>query len=233
MTIYKGSQKESKIYTGSTQISKIYKGSTLIYSSDPYPIDTVLYENSTGGATSSLNLEKGLYQVICVAGGGGAAVVYYASFRNQTSAGSGGSGAGFNCILSLDKGSYNISVGKGGTSYAKSSGQGTGGSGGNSSFGSAIAYAGTGGTAYNETKAGTGGSGGSAPYIPYTIQISTLNKKGNNGTGTSSGTISGGAAVYSSYGQGGNAKVTRGDGATYYSNAGNAGYVKVVYKGQP
>ena len=197
--------KSSTVTIGKTQTTNV----TL--SEIPYVVDQVLYESSTGGASTTLNIEAaGKYQVICIAGGGGGAK------SSRTYAG-GGSGSGFNCVLQLSAGSYQISVGSGGAGKSSSSG-GEGDTGGDSQFGNSYSRGGQGGytSAYNAS----GGSGGAAPTITYTISSTTLNTAGNEGSrGTSS--ASGGAAVYSSYGKGGNS-----------GSAGNAGYVKVVYKGQ-
>lgn len=202
--------KSSTVTIGKTQTTNV----TL--SEVPYVVDQVLYESSTGGASTTLNIEvAGKYQVICIAGGGGGA--YNSRFKG---AAGGGSGSGFNCVLQLSAGDYQISVGSGG---AKKSGSSTssveGTTGGDSRFGDCYSRGGQGG--YVSVYQPEGGSGGAAPTITYTISSTTLNTAGNAGSiGTSSST-SGGAAVYSSYGKGGNA-----------DSNGNAGYVKVVYKGQ-
>lgn len=228
---YKGSTLNKKIYAGSTKIKKIYKGSTLVWQADPYEPGTVLYESSTGGASTTLSLEEGLYQVICIAAGGGGATNGYAFDRNATSAGSGGSGSGFNCVLNLSKGNYFVSVGSGGSNFRSTKG-GTAGNGTNSRFGSCYSYSGKGGVAKNDWEAGVGGSGGAIPTIAYTVVSTTLNSAGNSGSGTTNGTVQGGASLYGSYGKGGNAQTTHSSGGSYSSDYGNSGYIKVVYIGQ-
>ena len=187
-----------------------------------YTPDQVLYESSTGGASTTLNLlDDGKYQVICIAGGGGGADASPLTSGKTGSAG-GGSGSGFDCVFQLTAGNYVIAVGSGGA--AKTNG-GTATTGGNSQFGTCYAYGGTGGVTKRNVSgvSTTAGSGGASPTLTYTRTATTLNTAGNNGsTGTSS--ANGGSAVYSTYGKGGNGKYNA-------STAGNAGYVKVVYKG--
>jgi hypothetical protein len=228
---YKGSTLIKNIYAGSTKVKKVYKGSTLVWQADPYEPGTVLYESSTGGASTTLSLEEGLYRVICIAAGGGGATNGFDSVNNSTSAGSGGSGSGFNCVLSLSKGNYQVLVGSGGSNFIKTKG-GTAGNGTNSRFGNCFSYAGKGGVAKDGWKTGVGGSGGTNPTIAYTVVSTVFNSAGNSGSGTTNGTVKGGAALYKSYGKGGNAKTTHSSGGSYSSDKGNSGYIKVVYIGQ-
>ena len=193
---------------------------SLVYA--PYSPNQVLYESSTGGASSTLNLKiAGKYQVICVAGGGGGA---FGTGSGDFRLASGGSGSGFNCVFQLSAGSYAVAVGSGG---AKTTSLGnTAGSGGDSRFGTCYARGGKGGKTnanYNNTQ---GGAGGTAPTLTYTRTTTTLNTAGNSGSKSASGSVSGGAAVYSSYGKGGNASISSSS-----TTAGTAGYVKVIYKG--
>lgn len=186
-----------------------------------YTPDQVLYESSTGGASTTLNLlDNGKYQVICIAGGGGGAGASPSAIGTNGSAG-GGSGSGFDCVFQLTAGNYSIAVGSGGA--AKTNGTAT--TGGNSQFGTCYAYGGTGGKATRNTTSvsTTAGSGGASPTLTYTRTTTTLNTAGNNGS-TSTNSASGGSAVYSTYGKGGN-------GSYNSPVAGNSGYVKVVYKG--
>lgn len=229
---YKNNTLIKRIYKGSTRISKIYKGSTLVWQADPYEPGTVIYESSTGGASATLYLEEGLYQVICIAGGGGGATNGWATFQNATSAGSGGSGSGFNCVLSLSKGNYQVLVGSGGSNFRNTKG-GTAGNGTNSRFGNCFSYAGKGGVAKDNWETGVGGSGGTSPTIAYTVVSTVFNSAGNSGHGTTNGTVQGGASLYNSYGKGGNAKTTHASDGSYSSDKGNSGYIKVVYIGQP
>lgn len=186
-----------------------------------YTPDQVLYESSTGGASTTLNLlDNGKYQVICIAGGGGGAGASPSVIGTRGSAG-GGSGSGFDCVFQLTAGNYAIAVGSGGA--AKTNGTAT--TGGDSQFGTCYARGGTGGVANrgSTSVSTTAGNGGASPTLTYTRTTTTLNTAGNNGsTGTNS--ASGGTAVYSTYGKGGN-------GNPSSSTAGTAGYVKVIYKG--
>lgn len=182
-----------------------------------YTPDQVLYESSTGGASTTLELlDDGKYQVICIAGGGGGAGADASIFRNSSG---GGSGSGFDCVFQLTAGSYAIAVGSGGASKTN----GTATTGGDSRFGTCYARGGNGGTATRTSH--TGGAGGASPTITYSIVSTSLNIAGNSGaTVSNSSTANGGAAVYSTYGKGGN-------GSYNSPVAGTAGYVKVVYKG--
>ena len=221
MALYIGNEKIGELYIGGDKIKQAYIGSELVYSSSHYTPDQVLYESSTGGASTTLNLlDDGKYQVICIAGGGGGAG---ATAKLGRGAAGGGSGSGFNCIFQLTAGNYAIAVGSGGAAKTK----GTATTGGNSRFGTCYAYGGTGGTA-NANGAlvnTTAGSGGASPTLTYTRTTTTLNTAGNAGsTVSNTNTASGGTAVYSTYGKGGN-------GVYNASTAGTAGYVKVIYKG--
>lgn len=219
MPIYNGSQKLKDIYIGGTKIKKIYNGSTLVYTSSHYTPGQVLFESSTGGTTTTLNLlDSGKYQVICIAGGGGSSR-YRGSLRSALAGG--GSGSGFDIVFRLSKGNYNISVGEGG-SHADG---GSGTAGGNSSFGNSYSYGGGGG--YTSSNSEYGGSGGNTPLLTYSVISTNLNTAGNAGNAahsTSGGSYSGGASVYNSYGKGG-------DGDIAHPKNGNDGYVKVIYIG--
>lgn len=119
MTVYKGSQKNKDVYLGKTKIGKIYKGSQLLYTSLAYPLDTIVFEKTTAG-TYNIALEKGKYEVYCIAGGGGGWGYKSPSAR----ASGGGSGSGFIGQISISKGSYEIIVGSGGSSGSNSGGSG-------------------------------------------------------------------------------------------------------------
>ena len=198
-------------YASETEIVTVTADQTInvTLSTSHYTPGQVLYESSTGGASTTLNLlDNGKYQVICIAGGGGAA---YSVFKG---AAGGGSGSGFDIIFQLTAGSYAVAVGSGGVGKSN----GSAGTGGDSQFGTCYARGGGGGVSSTNTR--TVGAGGAAPTVNYTISSTTLNTAGNAGN-TSGG---GGAAVYSTYGKGGHTQ-----NATAYT--GTAGYVKVVYKG--
>lgn len=232
---YKGSTLNKKLYTGSTNIKKVYKGSTLVWQGDPYNPGTILYESSTGGASTTLSLEDGLYRVTLVGGGGGGCGIgTKGSILVSGAAAGGGSGAGLDCVINLTKGNYSIYVGKGGTAKTASRVGDTlqkAGNGTASSFGSLSAAAGVGGSAkYNSATAGTGGAKPSITYSYTTIYLQTAGKAGTTAKGDSKN-VSGGASVYSSKGAGGKAKSGNG-GDAGTASAGGSGYVKVVYIGQ-
>lgn len=231
---YKGSTFIKKIYAGANRIKRVYKGSTLVWNLHPYEPNTTVYESSTGGATTTLSLEAGLYRVICIGAGGGGSGGYNPAAGAKSTGG--GSGSGFNCVFNLSKGNYAIAVGSGGTTHSSAGTTSNGGNGGNSRFGTSYAYGGGGSytkNSYTDSEH-TVGSGGSAPTITYTRTSTTLNSSGNNGSyasGMYDATGAGGAAVYSSYGKGGQVGAHK-DSATTTTN-GASGYVKVVYIDQP
>lgn len=239
---YKGSTKIKRIYYGSQQINQIYKGSTLVWKLHPYAPNTVMYESSTAGDSSTLNLEAGLYRVILVGGGGGGCGLGTWTGSSieaaHGSAAGGGSGAGLDCIINISKGSYNVTVGSGGNGKAdsgvrdslKKASNGTA-----SKFGSLSANGGTGGSGKGgDSNSATAGSGGSKPSITYNYTTIYLQTAGNSGEKTTSKdtSVSGGSSIYSSKGKGGNAKSGYGNYTGTASNGG-AGYVKVIYIGQP
>ena len=131
--LYKGDTKIGQIYKGNTKIGKVYKGNTLIWSSDPYDIDEIVFESSTAG-TYPVNIAgDGLYEVYCIAGGGGGR--YYHILSSTKIGYGGGSGSGFIGIINLNKGNYPVIVGNGGATGNKSS---AGKDGGDSNIGSLI-----------------------------------------------------------------------------------------------
>ena len=217
--LYKGSNKIGQVYKGNTKIGQIYKGNTLIWSSDPYDIDEIVFESSTAG-TYPVNIAgDGLYEVYCIGGGGGVAVDMYTMLtkRRFCSAG-GGSGSGFIGILQISSNNYTIIVGSGGSSGMREWGS----AGTNSSISNIItSYAGNGGRANPSSL--HSGTGGAIPNIYVPIISYTLNTTGKSGGTSFNGTsTTGGASVYNGYGAG--------SGNISYS--GTSGYVKIVYKGQ-
>lgn len=143
-----------EVYHGSTKIGEIYHGSTLVYQSSKYDIDEVVYESSTAGTVSFNLLEKGKYEVYCIAGGGGRSVTKNFRFG-------GGSGSGFIGIIEMTKGTLSLVVGNGG---------GFEEAGGNSTIGEYV-------TAYGANVL----QGGATPSIIATIISTTLNTAGNHG----------------------------------------------------
>ena len=193
----------------------------------PYTPNQVLYESSTGGASTTLNLlTTGRYQVICVGGGSGGAYVYSSKFSDGRA--SGGSGAGFNGVVYLSEGNYTVEVGAGGSGQAyETNGKSwaTSTAGGQSAIDSIIVAGGGGSaTAGIHGAAQTAGSGGTLSYDSSKVQSYSLATNGNAGTTAYNANIDGGASVYGGYGKGGNA-------GNSYTTAGGNGYVKVVYIG--
>lgn len=155
--LYKGSNKIGQVYKGNTKIGQIYKGSTLIWSSDPYEPDYVVYERTTAGTETINILGDGKYEVYCIAGGGGGSWFIGA-----------GSGSGFIGIIQISKGELSVICG---------AGAGSRGTGGNSSIGNYIkSYGGK-----------SGKSGGAIPTISATVISTTLNVAGNAGGKNSGG----------------------------------------------
>ena len=226
---YHSSNLIKRIYAGSNRIKRVYKGSTLVWNLHPYEPNTVIYESSTGGASTNLSLPEGLYQVICIGGGGGGCGRHPGISGSFKSAG-GGSGSGFNCIFNLPAGNYAVAVGSGG---ASKTGATNGRDGGNSRFGTSYAYGGGGGIYQGGTSPFIGGAGGNAPTLTYTRTSTTLNTAGNSGSydsGPYYAIGAAGAAVYGNYGKGGTSKVTTDDGDTLTDA--KDGYVKVIYINQ-
>lgn len=181
----------------------------------PYDIDEVVFESSTARTYSVDLAANGKYEVICIAGGGGGKQYRISDKRYDYG---GGSGSGFDCVLQLTSGTYNIVVGSAGSKNSYQTSKAQAGSGGNSQFGTSYTYGGGGGK-YNAV-----GPKGAAPSITYTIVSTTFNKAGNNGTSDINSTAAGGASVYDN--------TATGYGAGGRSNQnGYAGYVKIIYKG--
>lgn len=227
MALSIGNEKIGELYIGGDKIKQAYIGSELVYSSSHYTPNQVLYESSTGGTSTTLNLlTTGRYQVICVGGGSGGAYVYSSKFSDGRA--SGGSGAGFNGIVNLSSGNHTIKVGAGGNGLAyetngKTSATST--AGGQSAIDSTIVAGGGGAaTAGIHGATQTAGSGGVLSYDSSKVQSYTLATNGNAGTTIYNSNITGGASVYGGYGKGGNA-------GNSYTTAGGSGYVKVIYIG--
>lgn len=212
MPIYKGSQKQKEVYIGNVKIGKIYKGNILVYTSLKYPIDTILFESSTPG-TSSIELEKGIYEIYCIAGGGGG---WGKKGGIIEEAAGGGSGSGFIGQITISKGNYKVTVGAGGAGGSVS-----GENGGNSTIGNIVKTLGGSGS-------GKYAPGGAAPEITTSIVSTILNQSGNTGKYNGQGSnpsADGGASLYNGYGAGGTGRSIGG------GESGSSGYVKIVYKG--
>lgn len=188
-----------------------------------YEEEQILFESATPGTYTLEIAQNGIYEVSCIAGGGGGSCYYITGMMAHQGSCGGASGSGFQCCLELKKGSYQIVVGSGGAGAAISgSDMPASGNGGNSSFGTCISYGGTGVNACTAYTVAVS-TGGSTPLIPYTKKSQTFVKAGNGTTGVKGYSASGGAAVYGTYGKGG-------DVGTHAGYNGNSGYVKVIYK---
>ena len=196
--------------------------------------NTVLATYTSGGTYTVDVADDGEFQLYIVAGGGGGA--YKARSSSYRVCAGGGSGSGWGGRIPLTKGTYTLVVGSGGSysgTTSTTSNQGyTGSTGGNSTFTDAngnvlvTTYGGKGGYAYRGSSSssynGTAGAGGSTPSLTITPMSVLLNKSGNSGglsySSSSTSGASGGSAVYSSYGKGGNS-----------NTSGTAGYIQLTY----
>ena len=230
--LYLGNRIVKDIYVGDKLISQVFKGSQRIYSKlNP---DDIIFQKSVAGTYNLDIITDGIYEVYCIGAGAGGG-----SGRKTRKSGSsiiiknctltGGSGSGFIGEIELNRGNYQIVVGKGSNNAGKKvNGNYTINAGGNSSIGNiVISYGASGAVAsgsiytYNYSKS----TGGQAPTINTEIISSTLNTAGNNGVhydGT--GHKDGGASVYNGYGAGGSANYDD------YAYNGTDGYVKLVFK---
>lgn len=199
-----------------------------------YQDGEVLFESGAGGTNSSITPKTtGVYEIICIAGGGGGAIrLRYQATTNMSRKASGGSGSGFRITAKLQKDSaYKITIGKGGAGTVSDTpntwqraGNGT-----DSSFGTSMAYAGGGGAIYNNNIQ-EGGTAGAVPTLALTPISTIFNSAGNAGLpydGDIKTTVAGGAALYGSYGKGGDSTLAN----LYEGTAenGNDGYVKVTF----
>lgn len=200
-----------------------------------YDKGQVLFESSTPG-TYSLNVEETAEcEVYCIgAGGGGAAGVYKRGgfgSRYYYAAAGGGSGGGFIGTVKINEGSYPLVVGKGGPGAGGGEGRHDAGDGGSSSIGNGIVCGGgIGGYARADiTHYGTPGTGGTAPVITFEVLQTQKNSAGNAGGGSTSSSVTGGAAIYENYGTGGDGTL---NGTSGTGTDGANGYIKIVYKGK-
>lgn len=189
------------------------------YVKTSYQPGEVIIDSDTGNVPSSINLlMDGVYQIKLVGGGGGGLQINNGTRR---SCGSGGSGSAFVGKIRLTKGTYNISWGEKGVSrtYPYSSGSTyKAGTGGNSVFGTMIAYGGTGG--YTSGTNIMKGTGGRSPKLTYTRTSTSVNKAGNDGDAVAASSsqinyCNAGDSVYSGYGHGagfGKNGIHQGDG---------------------
>ena len=197
MSIHKGSSliRESGsygVYHGSTPIKSIYKGSTLIYNFSSYTPGQVLFESATPG-TYSLNIESQttLYVVLVGAGGGGSSCHYALWERGRN----GGQGSMISGNISINAGSYSITIGAAGVGQrlVDNGGSAYGTDGGSTTFLGNTAAGGKGSgahTGWYDGGSDWGGDGGAATVV-------TSGLTGSNGANYST------ASKYGSYGGGG------------------------------
>lgn len=215
MPIYNESVKSGVITNGSTTIKKVYHGSTLVFGKELFSQAFT----SSGGITFPATILS--LKVTVVGGGGGGGGGGYPANIPTTGCGGGGGGKVVKIYnpaeLQAIKGTtVSFTVGTGGAGGA-AGGIGWGGNGqngANSSFLSAVAYGGTGGSGQGGTAAGGTGTGG------------TVTQGGTaTGGGVQTPVVQGGAGHVVSgntYGRGGNS-------SGYWTTPGDAGARGCVY----
>lgn len=226
--------------TGTYQFSATENtfSSIVLESENPYFDGQILFESDTGGDSGTLELKTdGIYEIVCVGGGSGCSLTSHIGYGGASV--SGGSGAGFDLKLRLNKGTYNYYVGKGSIGVyndselvAERRKLTTSENGENSYFGNNIAYGAGGATStYRSGNDLVVGSGGAMPSISDSIVETILNTNGNDGLSAwtnQAGTLAGGASVFDDYGKGGGVSWTY----QYYSRTlenGTSGYIKVKF----
>ncbi len=212
----------------------LWSKNLLLKKLDPYKKNQVLFNNSMPN-TYSINIKKGIYEIVVIGAGGGGCG--NGAKGSSNSGCSGAAGGGYRGKISLPQGTLNLLIGKGGTKTGGGDYQGdranTGGTTSLKFNGTNIVTCGggTGGRAWFRGKAstGTGGSVTTGSYIVQTYQSVT----GSNGQG------GGGGALYTcpcpisgyNYGAGGNGQ---GLGSGYNwsgTTDGQNGYIKISYYG--
>lgn len=209
----------------------------------PYTANQVLFESGTPGSYTFSPLVAGTYNVILVGGGSGCAAGAWRGLANvgQCTVHGGGSGGYTNKNMTINAGSYTVTVGGGGAGAKQEDPNRTSGyksatstAGGGSSIGSLVSVGGGGAASATHDGGGSVGAGGSGQT-----------SNGNNGgsasktqTGNFSISASGGAAVYGNYGAGGSGSAKHECykvGSSYNhkcsatANAGSNGYVKITF----
>lgn len=232
--LYIGSTLVHHIYNEDDKIYHIYKGSQEIWRDRRFNKGETVFEKQIGGIYT-VELDSGLYDVICVGGGGAAAM--RGVYDDKGYGWSGGSGSAFVGRFSLNHGVYTIVVG--------SANNNTKPQGGNtntlnpddmtthdSSISGVVTCGGGGSGHYNPNYVGAAGA---SPVLSLSPVLTTLNTAGNTGNyasggkGSSAGPrIYGGASVYAGFGEGQGCRPSEySSGRRWFD--GTSGYVKIVY----
>lgn len=234
-TCYSGSDEIKRIYHENTKVYHIYKGAQRVWRDRKFDKEQIIFESSSA-TTTSIDLDNGIYDIVCVGGGGAAAM--RGVYDDRGYGWGGGSGGAFVGRVSLPAGTYTITVG--------SANNNTKPQGGNtntlnpddmtthdSSISDVVICGGGGSGHYSPNYVGAAGA---APIIDDSIIISTtLNSAGNAGNYNSGGkgsaapaVCAGGASVYNDYGRGQGCRTSEYAFNRSWINGSN-GYVKIVY----
>ncbi|MCR5261962.1 MAG: hypothetical protein K6C94_09020 [Candidatus Gastranaerophilales bacterium] len=162
--------------------------------------------------------QDGYYDVVAIGGGAGGAVGMNVYSVKSTS--SGGSGAAFAGKIYIPAGTYTCTVGAGGSAAGNG---GYGGGGGATSIGDLISAGGGTQGAYATWDNRVQSFGGTVT-VNTTIDSSTLNSNGNNGSVAFNADSAGGASLYRGYGKGG-------DAGCYGAYNGSNGFLSVKFQG--
>lgn len=233
-TCYSGSDEIEKIYHESDKIYYVYKKNQLVWRAKRYNKGETVFENSTGISTS-VYLDDGYYDIICVGGGGAAAM--RGVYDDRGYGWGGGSGGAFVGRFSIPKGTYNVVVGtannntKAQTSNTQTSNPDDTST--HDSYIDGVVLCGGGGSGHYNTN--YVGAAGASPVLTLTPVSTTLNTAGNAGNYNSGGkgsspaaVCAGGASVYLDYGKGQGCRTSEYRTARSWIN-GTAGYIKIVY----
>lgn len=233
-TCYNESDEIEKIYHESDKIYYIYKKNQLVWRAKRYNKGETVFENSTGISTS-VYLDDGYYDIICVGGGGAAAML--GRYDDKGYGRGGGSGGAFVGRFSIPKGIYNVVVGTANnnaipqTSNTQKSNPTDTTT--HDSYIEGIVRVGGGGSASIDPN--WNGAAGAAPE--FTIQPNSfeVNRGGNAGSYNTGGkgsspaaVCAGGESVYENYGRGQGCRTSEYRTARSWIN-GTAGYIKIVY----
>lgn len=196
MSIHLNGQNIKELYYNGQKIKEAYYNGEKVLSSGITP-GTIVFESSTVGTYSVEIPVNGRYEVTLVGGGGSGSQEINSSFFSYASGG--GSGACFQGVLQLSKGTYTVTVG--GTTVAFNISAGLGGDGVRAS----------------------GGSGGVLDTSQASSIISsTISSNGNSGGHDHRSTTKvfayGGSSLYGGYGKGSDSN----------TNNKTNGYIKII-----
>lgn len=234
-TCYSESDEIKRIYHEGTKVYHIYKGTQRVWRDRKFDKEQVVFESSSA-TTTSIDLDNGIYDIICVGGGGAAAM--RGVYDDRGYGWGGGSGSAFVGRVSLPAGTYTITVGSANNNTKVQSSDTqtsnpTDTTTHDSSISGVVICRGGGSGHYNPSYVGAAGA---SPIIDSSIIVSTtLNSAGKAGSYNSGGkgsaaaaVCNGGASVYNSYGRGQGCRTSEYARKRSWINGTN-GYVKIVY----